>query len=96
MTDGAQLAVDEINAGGGVLGRKVELQMVDDACSAQVAYEAAKAFLSDGVVAGVIGGMCDEAAEREVPVIDSTGIPFLVTAATANDLVSQGLRSPRS
>ncbi len=72
-----------------MLGRKVELQMVDDACTATVAYEAAKAFLSDGVVAGVIGGMCDEAAEREVPVIDSTGIPFLVTAATANDLVTK-------
>ncbi len=89
LTDGAQLAVDEINAGGGVLGRKLELQKVDDACSADVAYEAAKAFLSDSVVAGVVGGMCDEAAAREVPVIDSSGIPFLVTAATANDLVGK-------
>ena len=64
--------------------RKVELNVVDDACDAGVAYEAAKAFLSDGSgqTAGVIGGMCDEAAEREVPVIDSTGIPFLVTSAT--------------
>ena len=41
------MAVDEINAKGGVLGRKLELQIVDDACDAQVAYEAAKAFLSD-------------------------------------------------
>ena len=47
LTDGAQLAVDEINAKGGVLGKKLELQIVDDACDAQVAYEAAKAFLSD-------------------------------------------------
>ncbi len=77
LTDGAQLAVDEINRDGGVLGRKLELQIVDDACDAQAAYESAKTFVSDGDVAGVVGGMCDAAAEREVPVIDSTGLPFL-------------------
>src|SRR5262245_15362184 len=40
LTDGANLAVNEINAGGGVLGRKLKLEIVDDACSAPVAYEA--------------------------------------------------------
>jgi branched-chain amino acid transport system substrate-binding protein len=89
LTDGAQLAVDEINRKGGVLGKKLELQVIDDACDAQVAYESAKAFLSDSDVAGVVGGMCDAAAEREVPVIDSTGIPFLVTSATADDMVNE-------
>jgi branched-chain amino acid transport system substrate-binding protein len=89
LTDGARLAVDEINRDGGVLGKKLELQIVDDACDAQVAYESAKAFVSDSDVAGVIGGMCDAAAAREVPVIDSTGVPFLVTSATADDLVNE-------
>jgi branched-chain amino acid transport system substrate-binding protein len=95
LTDGVQLAADEINRKGGVLGKKVELNIVDDACNAGVAYEAAKSFLSDGGTdtAGVIGGMCDEAAEREVPVIDSTGIPFLVTSATLNGLVSEDLQA---
>jgi branched-chain amino acid transport system substrate-binding protein len=93
LTDGARLAVDEINAKGGVLGKRLELQIVDDACDAQVAYESAKAFLSDSDVAGVLGGMCDAAAEREVPVIDSTGIPFLITSATANDLVDADSQS---
>ena len=95
LTDGARMAVDEINRNGGVLGRKLELNVVDDACNAGVAYEAAKAFLSDGAdqTAGVIGGICDEAAEREVGVIDSTGIPFLITSATQNGLVSEDLQS---
>ncbi len=93
LTDGAQQAVDEINAKGGVLGKKLGLQIVDDACDAQVAYESAKAFLSDSQVAGVVGGMCDAAAEREVPVIDSTGVPFLVTSATADDLVNEDTQS---
>jgi branched-chain amino acid transport system substrate-binding protein len=93
LTDGAKLAVDEINGKGGVLGRKLELQVVDDACSAQVAYEAAKAFVTDSGVAGVLGGMCDEAAEREVGVIDTTGVPFLVTSATADNVINEDLQS---
>jgi len=48
LTDGAELAVDEINGRGGVLGRKLELDVVDDGCSAPVAHEAAKGFMSDG------------------------------------------------
>ena len=60
LTDGAQMAVAEINAAGGVLGRKLELSVVDDACDATIAYEAAKAFVSGEQIAGVIGGMCDD------------------------------------
>lgn len=94
LLDGAQMAADEINADGGVLGRKVELQVVDDACDPIVAYEAGKTFMSDGTdIAGVIGGMCNEAAAREIPTVDSTGKPFLVTSATADGLVSEELQS---
>jgi branched-chain amino acid transport system substrate-binding protein len=94
LIDGAQLAVAEINASGGVMGRKLQLEVVDDACDTQVSYEAAKAFLSDSDgVAGVIGGMCDEVTEREVSVIDSTGLPFLVTGGTDDAVISDGLQS---
>ena len=37
MKNGAQLAIDEINAKGGVLGRKLELQAEDDACDPKTA-----------------------------------------------------------
>ncbi len=94
LLDGARQAAAEVNAGGGVLGRKLELEVVDDACDPQVAYEAAKAFVSDGTgVAGVIGAMCDEVADREVPVVDATGRPFLVTGSTRDDVVNEGIQS---
>ena len=94
LVDGAQMAARELNAGRGVLGHKVELQVVDDACSAPAAYEAAKAFVTDSdTVAGVLGGVCSEAAKSEIPVVDSTGRPFLVTSATDDRLVSKQLTS---
>src|SRR4051794_26141445 len=74
LADGARMAAEEINAKGGVLGHKVELQLVDDACEPYIAYEGAKSFMTAGAdVIGVIGGVCDEAAAREIPTLDSTG-----------------------
>jgi len=91
LLDGARLAVDELNRDGGVLGHKVALKIVDDACDPQVGYEAAKAFVSDtdASVAGVLGGVCDDVAEREAGVIDATGLPFLITSATKDGIVGE-------
>src|SRR3954453_2886920 len=94
LVDGGRMAARARNAPGGVHGRKGEPHIVDDACSAPAAYEAAKAFVTDGDgVAGVVGGVCTEAAKSETPVIDSTGRPFLVTSATDDSLVSKDLTS---
>jgi branched-chain amino acid transport system substrate-binding protein len=94
LVDGANQAVAEINAKGGVMGRKLQLEVVDDACDAQVAYEAAKAFVSDSSgVAGVLGAMCDEVADREIPVVDATGLPFLVTGSTDDSHVTKDLQA---
>jgi branched-chain amino acid transport system substrate-binding protein len=93
LMDGATMATHEINAKGGVLGRKLQLNVLDDACQPAIAYEAAKALGEGSGVAGVIGGMCDDAAQREVDVIDASNIPFLVTTASQDGLVSDKLNS---
>ena len=86
LVAGAELAAAEINDGGGVLGREVELEVLDDACSPQAGASAATSLADDGV-AGVVGGECEGAAAGEVPVVDRAGIPFLVTTANGADLV---------
>jgi branched-chain amino acid transport system substrate-binding protein len=93
LKTGAQMAADEINAKGGVLGHKLQLDIADDACDTQVAYEAAKGYVTDDAVAGVIGGVCDDAAVREVSVLDGSNIPFLVTSAQSDDLTADPLTS---
>jgi branched-chain amino acid transport system substrate-binding protein len=91
LVDGAKMAAAQVNAAGGLLGRKLELDVVDDACVPEVAYEAAKTFGEGSGVAGVVGGACNGAAAREVPIVDSAGMPFLVTTANAASLITSDL-----
>jgi branched-chain amino acid transport system substrate-binding protein len=52
---GVELARDQLNADGGVRGRRVELLAVTDSASAQRAVSVADGFFSDATIAAVIG-----------------------------------------
>ncbi|MFE5671966.1 branched-chain amino acid ABC transporter substrate-binding protein [Agromyces sp. NPDC056523] len=89
MQNGAQLAIDELNADGGVLGRDLELVVEDDACDATTAVAGANKLVTDGVHASV-GGYCSGATLPTLPIFDEAGIPMVIPAANSNELV-QGL-----
>ncbi|HXG78039.1 MAG TPA: branched-chain amino acid ABC transporter substrate-binding protein [Methyloceanibacter sp.] len=57
MTNGADLAVADINAAGGVLGKKLALEVGDDACDPKQAVAVANQMVGDGV-ALVVGHYC--------------------------------------
>jgi branched-chain amino acid transport system substrate-binding protein len=79
LVNAATLASEEINAADGVLGRRIELVTVDDACDAQTATAAAQKLLDQGI-AGVTGGYCSGAAIPASEVLHPRGIPFIVMA----------------
>ena len=54
---GAESAVADLNAKGGVLGERIELTVVDDACDAEQAVAVAEKLVDAGV-ALVIGHRC--------------------------------------
>ena len=54
---GTELAVDDLNAKGGVLGEQVRLISVDDACDPEQAVVAARKLVADDVVF-VVGHIC--------------------------------------
>ncbi|WP_345461743.1 branched-chain amino acid ABC transporter substrate-binding protein [Actinoallomurus oryzae] len=91
MKNGAQLAVDEINAKGGVLGRKLELRAEDDACDPKTAVAAANKLVAAGVAASV-GGYCSGATLPTLPVFDRAKIPMVIPAANSTELVEQKLK----
>lgn len=57
MRAGAELAVEHINAAGGVLGEQIVLEIGDDACEGRQAVSVANHFVSQGVVF-VAGHFC--------------------------------------
>lgn len=60
--EGAQLAVDEWNAKGGVLGKKLELVVADSQCEADPAVNAANKLIDQDKVHYIVGEVCSKAS----------------------------------
>lgn len=78
---GAQLAVQQINAAGGLLGKQVELIAPDGKTDQQETAKAAQRLLSEGVVAG-IGESDTTFVMAGAPLFQEKGIPFVTSGAT--------------
>ncbi|PYI66886.1 branched-chain amino acid ABC transporter substrate-binding protein [Arthrobacter livingstonensis] len=90
MKNGMQMAVDEINAKGGVLGRQLSLDLEDGACDPTQAAAAANKAVSNGAVISV-GGYCSGATLPTLPIFAKANIPMIIPAANSQELVNQKL-----
>ena len=90
MKNGAQLAVDEINAKGGVDGRKLSLTVEDGACDPKTAAAGAAKLVSAGIDVSV-GGYCSSATLPTLSIFHKAHIPMIIPAANSADLVAQKL-----
>ncbi|GIM47072.1 branched chain amino acid ABC transporter substrate-binding protein [Collibacillus ludicampi] len=91
MNNAIQLAADEINAKGGILGKKIKLVFADDASDPQTATAAANKLVSQGVAA-VVGGYSSGAVLPASGVYHNAGIPMVVTAANSAKIPAQGYK----
>jgi len=85
---GARLAVDELNAAGGVLGRPVELVVEDNRSVAGESATAAKKLIARDRVAVLIGECSSARTLEAAPIAQAAGIP-LITPASTNPKVTQ-------
>jgi urea transport system substrate-binding protein len=69
----AQLAVDQINAGGGLLGKKVKLVIADDATDVKVAGEQALRLMNKDKVSVLISTESSAARDAVLPVVKRAG-----------------------
>ncbi|MEM9891347.1 MAG: substrate-binding protein [Actinomycetota bacterium] len=75
----AELAVEEINAAGGVLGRPVHLVVADDATDATVGRLAMRRLLATPGVGTVVGMHSSATFAAAAPLAIAAGVPYLYT-----------------
>jgi len=86
----AEMAVDEINASGGINDRILELAVEDGQCTGNVANNAANKLINvDGVVA-IIGGMCSAESSAITTLSEQAQVPLLSPASSAPSLTDAG------
>jgi branched-chain amino acid transport system substrate-binding protein len=86
---GAQMAVDEVNAAGGINGKKVELVIGDSNSNPQDGKTAAEKLVSDGVIA-LLGEVASGITRPMASVAFDAGIPLVAIGATAVDITQIG------
>jgi branched-chain amino acid transport system substrate-binding protein len=83
--DGLLLAIEDVNAAGGINGRKVELVIRNDAQEEAAARQGIDDLLSQGVVA-IVGPMTSSMAVAALPRLAGTNVPLVSPTATSTAL----------
>jgi branched-chain amino acid transport system substrate-binding protein len=86
---GAELAVTDLNAGGGVLGQQVQLITADDSCDPQQAVAAARKLVSDGVIF-VAGHFCSGASIAASEIYAAADVLMITPVSTNPKLTELG------
>jgi branched-chain amino acid transport system substrate-binding protein len=84
--DGVETVYNEVNAAGGINGRKIRYVREDDACKPDQAVPAVKKLIYEDKVFMIHGAGCSNASLAAMPEIVKAKIPWVITASTASEL----------
>lgn len=88
LVNGAKLAMDEINAAGGYLGRPLELVIKDDTANPDVGLQRSQEMMQENVVATI--GFCNTGvALKSLHVFQTAKSPLIVPCATGTPITTQ-------
>ncbi|HEY3679719.1 MAG TPA: ABC transporter substrate-binding protein [Bradyrhizobium sp.] len=88
--NGIKLALGEINAKGGVLGKKVEIVVEDGQCKPADTVNAAEKLIQRDKVVALIGAFCSSATAAIMPVAQSNKVPLVTGVSSAANLTEKG------
>ncbi|WP_394780821.1 substrate-binding protein [Undibacterium sp.] len=80
VVQSAELAASEINAAGGILGRKVQLEIVDDASGAVGAQKAFDTLVFQKKVDAIIAMETSAARNAGLPIVSRGKVPYIYTS----------------
>jgi branched-chain amino acid transport system substrate-binding protein len=90
ITRGLTIAIDEINAKGGLLGRKLELVQRDDESVPPKGVVAARELISKEKVVAMFGGIDTPVALACVPVVNKEKVPYMAVWAAGTGITRNG------
>ncbi len=90
MKNAAQLAMDEVNAQGGVLGRKVEITFADTRGMPAEGRTAAERLVQQNKVVAVFGEFHSPVALAEMEVFHKYGTPFMACDVWSDQITAKG------
>lgn len=79
---GAELAIDEINASGGVLGRQLRLRVQDNQCNPSQGVTSVEKLLESSPSA-IVGALCSSVTLAIMPVVARAEVPLVVAVSTS-------------
>ncbi|MEJ0062386.1 MAG: ABC transporter substrate-binding protein [Alphaproteobacteria bacterium] len=88
---GVELAVEDINAQGGVLGKKLKPVFEDDVCDPKTGVVVANRFISMGI--DMAAHFCGPACLAAAPVYAEENVLMLTAACSPPQLTSMGLQN---
>ena len=92
ITRGLTVAIDEINAKGGVLGRKLELVRRDDEATPAKGVIAARELLFKEKVAVLFGGLDTPVSLAIVPIVNENKVVFMGPWAAGTPITKNGAK----
>ncbi|MCI8497210.1 MAG: ABC transporter substrate-binding protein [Clostridiales bacterium] len=85
-SDGIMMAIDEINAAGGINGKKLEGVKVDNKSDNNESMNVATRFATKDKVAAILGPATSGAFKAAIAISDQYKIPMVTCSGTANDI----------
>lgn len=89
---GLSIAIDEVNAKGGLLGKKVELLVRDDESNPAKGVIAARELVQREKVAAVFGGLDTPVSLAIVPFMNTAKVPFMGVWAAGTPITRNGAK----
>ena len=90
ITDGAKLAIEAINAKGGLLGEQVELVIEDNKSNPSEAAAAAEKLITRDKVVAMMGAWGSTFTLAVMPKLEEYGVPMVVETASSSKITNAG------
>jgi len=88
--NGAELAVEQVNAAGGINGKKLELVVYDDQASPKEAVPIAQKLIERDQVVAAISGSYSGATRAAAGIFQEAGVPYISAYAIHPDITRAG------